>query len=381
MARMTETSATPRTTPSSSLVSNLRTELMRSLPFSRMQAEHVDGFIASATQAYFAPGEVVLEPAQGPATAVLCIRQGSVTGRKGLAEATGQFEYEVGDLFPVGAALAGRAVTATYTANEDTFCLQLPVQRVQQIAQLSPPFADFLSGRVVHMLELSRRAAQQHWATQALAEQSLERRLDQLPAKTPLACPHTQPLAEALHQMHERRVGSVLVLGDDGTLCGILTRHDILGRVTLPQVPLDTPIGRVMSSPVHTLTGQHTLQDAALLMSRLMSTLSSRFKPSRPRLSMTNCFLRSCPSALRCLMRFRRPRPRTTAFPRLLRLPRLRRPLQRQWCPSTGVALWLTVWARPLPWRRRQTALAPLQEPLFACVRACSTGSSTTPAR
>lgn len=268
MARMTETPATHRTTPSGSLVSNLRTELMHSLPFSRMQPEHVDSFIASATQAYFAPGEVVLEPAQGPATAVLCIRQGSVTGRKGLAEATGQFEYEVGDLFPVGAALAGRAVTATYTANEDTFCLQLPVQRVQQIAQLSPPFADFLSGRVVHMLELSRRAAQQHWATQALAEQSLERRLDQLPAKTPLACPHTQPLAQALRQMQERRVGSVLVLGDDSTLCGILTRHDILGRVTLPQVPLDTPIGRVMSSPVHTLTGQHTLQDAALLMSR-----------------------------------------------------------------------------------------------------------------
>jgi CBS domain-containing protein len=68
--------------------------------------------------------------------------------------------------------------------------------------------------------------------------------------------------------MQDRRVGSVIVVDAAGAPHGILTRHDILGRVTLPQRPLSVAIGEVMSSPLHGLTVDHTLQDAALAMSR-----------------------------------------------------------------------------------------------------------------
>ena len=259
---------TPTGSPASSLIGKLRADLMRCLPFSGMQAEHVEAFIAAAPQVYFAPGEVLLAPDSGPANALFCIRQGSVTGRKGLAESTGQFEYIAGDLFPVGALLAKRPVTATYTANEDTFCLQLPAERVQQLARASPPFADFLQRRVMHLLELSRRAVQAHFATAALQEQSMETPLAQLPPKSALTCTAQTPLRDALRQMHDRRVGSVLVVDATGALRGIVTRHDILGRITLPQLPLETPIGQVMSSPVVSLPSHQTLQDAALLMAR-----------------------------------------------------------------------------------------------------------------
>ena len=265
---MSTTPDSMRSQPSGSLVSNLRTELMRGLPFSRMLPEQVDAWLAASTQQYFAPGELVLDPSHGPVKSMLCIRQGSVSGRRGLAETAGQFEYVAGDLFPVGAALAGRPVTATYTANEDTFCLVLPVQAVQQLAQASPALADFLNRRVMHMLELSRQAMQAHWSSQALTEQSLETALGQLPAKQPLVCSSQAPLREPLQAMHNRRVGSVLVLDAAELPVGILTRHDILGRVTLPGLSLDTPIEHVMSSPVHALSTAHTLQDAALVMSR-----------------------------------------------------------------------------------------------------------------
>jgi CBS domain-containing protein len=261
------TNAAP-SSPSSSLLGNLRQELARAVPFSQMQTEHLNLLLAGAAQAYFAPGEVVLEPASGPCQTLLCIRQGSVTGRKGLADSAGQFEYEVGDLFPVGALMATRAVTATYTANEDTFCLCLPAAQVQRVAALSPSFADFLNRRVMHILALSKQAMQTHFAAQALAEHSMEKALGQLPVKEPLTCSADTPLREALGRMHTRRVGSVLVVDPDGALQGILTRHDILGRITLPQLPLDTAIGQVMSTPVASLNTEHTLQDAALLMSQ-----------------------------------------------------------------------------------------------------------------
>lgn len=258
----------PSSSPSTSLLGHLRAELQQHLPFSGMKPEHVAQFLGAATQRYFAPGERVLDPASGPVQSLLCVRRGSISGRRGVADPTGSIEYVAGDLFPAGALLAQRAVTATYTANEDTFCLELPADAVQALVQASAAFADFLNGRVLHFLELSRRATQAAFASQTLAEQSLETRLAELPPKSALACEPSTPLGVALGRMHERRVGSILVQDAHGGVQGILTRHDILGRVTLPQRSLQTPIAEVMSQPVHTLGDQHTLADAAMLMSR-----------------------------------------------------------------------------------------------------------------
>jgi CBS domain-containing protein len=260
--------APPGAYPADSLMTALAAELARGLPFSLMAAAHVQQFVAAAVQTYHAPGEVMLEPASGPVQHLRWLRRGSITGRKGLAEVEGHFELVAGDLFPVGAVLGQRAVSVTYTANEDTFCLAVPAPEVQRLAATSPPFADFLNQRVLQYLELSRRAVQAAWATQTLAAHSLDARLSTLPAREPLTCHRGTPLAEALALMHERRVGSVLVLAADGQPEGILTRYDILGRVTLAQLPLHTPVGDVMSAPIHVLSSDETLQDAALLMSR-----------------------------------------------------------------------------------------------------------------
>ncbi len=120
----------------------------------------------------------------------------------------------------------------------------------------------------MHPLTLSHHAMQAQYAAAAQAEQSMETALAHLPVRQPLTCHTGTPLRQALGRMHEQRVGSVLVLDDAGALQGIVTRADILGRITLPQLSLDTPIGQVMSSPVASLSTEHTLQDAALLMSR-----------------------------------------------------------------------------------------------------------------
>lgn len=261
----------PPGTPSSSLLAALAADVARHAPFSQMAPEHVAQFVAACTQLYHAPGEVVLGPHSGPVQALLLLRQGSVTGQRGTAQAgesEAPFEVMSGDLFPVGAVLAGRAVTSTYTAHGDCFSLALPGAEMRRLAAASAPFAHFLQRRVAHFLELSRQAVQADWASQTLAAQTLEARLATLPRKQPLACSAATPLAEALALMHGRRVGSVLVVDDAQAPLGILTRHDILGRVTLPQLPLATPLAQVMSAPVHSLSAEHTLQDAALLMSR-----------------------------------------------------------------------------------------------------------------
>ncbi|HET9977084.1 MAG TPA: DUF294 nucleotidyltransferase-like domain-containing protein [Burkholderiaceae bacterium] len=255
--------------PASSLVAHLRTELQVHAPFAQMAAADVDRFIAASSQAYFEPGEVVLSPASGPVTALHCIRRGRVSARHDRADAQGGYEFEAGELFPVGAAVAGRAVTATYTAEVDTFCLLLPAAAMQALAASCAPFAEFLNRRVQQFLELSRKSLQVAYASQTLAEQSLETPLADLVRRAAFGVEPEAPIEVALRAMHDKRIGSVLVIdAESGRALGILTRHDVLGRVTLPMLPLSTPIATVMSHPVATLTLQHRAQDAALEMSR-----------------------------------------------------------------------------------------------------------------
>lgn len=102
---------------------------------------------------------------------------------------------------------------------------------------------------------------------QALSEQSLETPLGRLDKPPPVSCGPQAALREALERMRAQRVGSMLVVDAQGRPLGILTRHD-LPRLMLQQVALDTPVAAVMTQPVHSLTVDHTAQDAVLLMTR-----------------------------------------------------------------------------------------------------------------
>jgi len=255
--------------PSGSLLAKLRQELMGYPPFAQMQACDLDFLLARSRPHHYAPDELLVGPHSGVVKEVFFIRSGLVIGERGLAALSGgTFRYEPGELFPVSAAIAQRAVTATYRAAADTFVLALPIDAMQALAARSPPFSDFLNRRILEFLDLSRRALQEAYASQELDELSLETPLGELARQAPVSCAPATPLRQALSQMHQLHIGSMLVTDEGHKPLGILTRYDILGRVTLPALPLDTPISQVMVQPVHTLTHEHVALDAALLMSR-----------------------------------------------------------------------------------------------------------------
>lgn len=252
-----------------SLVQNLRQQLMRNLPFSQMIDEDVDFFVRHSTESYFAPEEVILSPADGVPKSLYLIRQGRVSGRRQIPgfEETG-FELDPGDLFAVSACYAGRPATVKYIAMDDCFCLALPLERMHELAKHSKPFSDFLNNRILKLLEESRVALRNSFASKALTEQTLESPLRDLPLKKPISVSPNTPLKEALQLVHDKKVGSVLVIDAGGVIVGILTRYDVLSRVTLAQVSLDTPISEVMSRDVKTLSVDDTAETAGLTMSR-----------------------------------------------------------------------------------------------------------------
>lgn len=255
--------------PSSQLRDHLSAELRRHAPFAQMPLEDVQRFLDAARETYYAPGETLLQPADGPVQRLFFVRRGTVSGRRGVADLTpGGVHYERGDVFPAAAVVAERAVSAVYEAVEDCFCIEIDASVALDLAQRSPIWADFLAGRVRHLLELSRKALQAEQGAHALDEQALESPLGLMPRKEPVACTAQTPLLEALQLMHQRRVGSVLVLDEQGAAIGILTQRDVLERVALRRPPGDATMASVMSSPVQTLAITATAQDAALAMLR-----------------------------------------------------------------------------------------------------------------
>lgn len=256
-------------TPSVNMLAQARAQLRRHAPFSQMRLDHVDQFLRAAKQVYFAPKEVLVSPVSGVVQHLYCLIEGSVTAQRETASEGGEAaHYEAGDLFPVAALLGRRAVAASYLATEDTFAWQIDAQTVRALSERSSVFADFLTRRVAQYLHLSRHALQAAYAAQALAEQSMETALGTLARKTPLSVTAQTSIREALQGMHQQRIGSIVVVDAQRHVTGIFTRQDVLARVTLPQLPLETPIAQVMSTPVHCLDVSATTQDAVLLMSR-----------------------------------------------------------------------------------------------------------------
>jgi CBS domain-containing protein len=255
---------------SHSLVQNLRQQLMQSLPFSKMAQKDVDFFLTSSREAYFAPKEVILSPVDGPPRYLYFIRQGCVSGRRDIPEIVETaFLLDAGSLFSIGSAFANRPVSSTYSAVDDCFCLLFPVDAMRQLAFQSIPFSEFLNNRIWGLLQESRTALRNSFASQALAEQSLETRVGDLSLQKPLTIGPNQSLREALTLIHEKNVGSILVVEDKHTILGILTRYDVLARVTLSNLDLNMPISAVMTPDVKTLTVDDTAEIAGLLMSRL----------------------------------------------------------------------------------------------------------------
>jgi CBS domain-containing protein len=269
--------------PSSSLFALLGRELARMPPFAQMAPADVRYFIEHASEHYFAPGELLLQPQDGAVTHLMYLRQGFVTGAQNraaqaqtdLAEnraqqraSAGAVHLETGDLFPVSAALAQRAVFNTYQATSDVFVLKLPLANMLALAERSAPFDAFLRKRAQHMLALSREALATQYSAQALAEQSLESGLGSLIRRPPVSCLSQSSLREALLRMSQAKISSIMVVDEQDHVVGILTERDVLNKVALPQLPLDQPIAAVMQQPVYCLTVDDTAQQAAMLMLR-----------------------------------------------------------------------------------------------------------------
>jgi CBS domain-containing protein len=264
----------PKTpTPAPTIVAGLKQALRMHPPFAGMRESDVERLVGGARLRYFAPGETIVEPGSERPGHCYVIRQGQVRSERP-APASGVAvtrDFSAGQMFPLAAHIARRAVVSTYRAVDDTFCLAFPAALFDELLAASPVFQDFCTRQLAHLLDLSRAMLQAEYVASISGGGGgggAATPLSALLRREPLACGPDTPVSTVLRLMEDERVGAMPVVDDERRPIGIFTRQDVIGRIVLPQRSLATPIREVMSAPVVTLPTDATAGDAATEFAR-----------------------------------------------------------------------------------------------------------------
>jgi CBS domain-containing protein len=239
-------------------------------PFSQMAEDDTHYLASQLKLSFFAAGEAIAGPEHGPADRLFIIKQGRVRGESanGQADKEGAWELVGGESFPIGALLARRPVSTVHRAVEDTFVFELAQDAFDTLISRSPEFHDFCTRRLASLLDQALTQAQAASATAVSEFAPMNAPLQSLIQREPVTCRPDTPIREALEQLHNLRIGSIVVVDDNQHPVGILTLHDVLSRIALAEQDIDLPVSEVITRDPIWLTPDAPAHEAALLMAR-----------------------------------------------------------------------------------------------------------------
>ncbi len=241
--------------------------LARFAPFDAMSPEDLAWLVERLKLGYYAKGEIILAPAHGEVDRLFIIKQGVVQGEQA-AKGGAWLELHEGESFPLGALLSKRAAISTFRAQTDVFCYELAATDFEALLKRSAPFHDFCTRRIAALLAQSQKSVQAQYVFTVSEQQSLDSPLASLTRRRPVTCTADTPLRQALETMRDERIGSIVVVDAADRPIGLFTVRDLIGRVVLPGLALDTPMRAVMTPDPVTLPASARAFEAALAMAR-----------------------------------------------------------------------------------------------------------------
>ncbi|EJM63393.1 putative signal-transduction protein containing cAMP-binding and CBS domains [Pseudomonas sp. GM48] len=243
--------------------------LQRFPPFNQMEHAHLAYLVEQCQLRFYAPGESIIKPADGPVEHFYIVKQGRVVGErpdtaKGGTETV--FEITTGECFPLAALLGERATRTEHLAGEDTFCLQLNKPAFIRLFSLSDTFRNFALRCVSSLLDQVNQQVQQKAVETLGTQYSLNTRLGELAMRHPVTCSPQTPLREAVTLMHEQQVGSIVVVDEHKAPLGIFTLRDLRQTVADGSSDFNEAIERHMTRAPFFLSPDHSAFDAAIAM-------------------------------------------------------------------------------------------------------------------
>ena len=237
-------------------------------PFNQMDSAQLAYLVEHCQLRFYAAGESIIKPGDGPGQHFYIVKQGLVVGERPHSARRGSettFEIASGECFPLAALLGERATRTEHLAGEDTFCLLLGKDAFVRLFAQSAPFRDFALRGVSSLLDQVNQQVQLRAAENLGAQYSLDTTLRELALQQPVTCSAATPLRDAVRRMHEQHVGSIVIVDEDERPAGIFTLRD-LRRVVADGESLEQPISALMTQRPFHLPPEASAFDAALAM-------------------------------------------------------------------------------------------------------------------
>ena len=237
-------------------------------PFNQMDSAQLAYLVEHCQLRFYAAGESIIKPGDGPVQHFYIVKQGLVVGERPHSARRGTettFEIASGECFPLAALLGERATRTEHLAGEDTFCLLLGKDAFVRLFAQSAPFRDFALRGVSSLLDQVNQQVQLRAAENLGAQYSLDTTLRELALQQPVTCSAATPLRDAVRRMHEQHVGSIVIVDEGERPAGIFTLRD-LRRVVADGESLEQPISALMTQRPFHLPPEASAFDAALAM-------------------------------------------------------------------------------------------------------------------
>ncbi|AXO63351.1 CBS domain-containing protein [Pseudomonas sp. phDV1] len=237
-------------------------------PFNQMDTAHLAYLVEHCQLRFYAEGDSIIKPSDGPVEHFYIVKQGRVHGERPHSARRGTettFEITAGECFPLAALIGERATRTEHLAAEDTFCLLLAKHAFIKLFAVSNPLRDFALRGVSSLLDQVNQQVQLRAVETLGAQYSLDTRLGELAMRQPIGCAPATPLREAVRLMHEQHVGSIVIVDPAERPLGIFTLRD-LRRVVADGVDLAQPISNLMTPRPFHLAPDASAFDAAIAM-------------------------------------------------------------------------------------------------------------------
>jgi CBS domain-containing protein len=150
--------------------------LKKSPPFNLMDVSHLAYMVENCKLRFYAAGESIIKPEEGPVEYFFVVKQGLVTGKRSTVQSgdgENTFEISSGECFPLAALLGERATRTEHLAAQDTFCLLLPKAAFVRLFSTCNSFRDFCLRGVSSLLDQVNQQVQQRAAESLGSQYSL----------------------------------------------------------------------------------------------------------------------------------------------------------------------------------------------------------------
>ena len=236
-------------------VSAVQDFLSQCPPFDQLSESQLTHAATRVQIAYYRAGDAA-DPLDYSCPQLYVVRSGAFEVR----DSDGQLldRVEPGGYFGYPSLLTGDTIANRLVVIEDGLLYQLDQNIFQQLRSNSRPFDRFFNQAHAKRLRHAVRFKEQNF--------HLTRRVGDLVARKAVTALAHETVVDVARKMTQERVSSVMVIGDDGYLCGLVTDRDLRVRVLAEGRGPETLLSEVMTKDTLCVSLDSLVFESLLLM-------------------------------------------------------------------------------------------------------------------